>query len=83
MNGRQKWRVQVVEDGKVKSTHSMSATRSELTTYRETSPFVPSRAGILFIEVPEGKHYYEFRLPDNHRTALLRFLLPEKQLEGE
>jgi hypothetical protein len=83
MNGRQKWRVQVIEDGKIKATHSLSAARSQVTTYREAAPFVPSRAEALFVEVPEGKHDYEFRLPDNHRTVLFRFLLPEKQLERE
>lgn len=81
MNGRQKWRVQVIEDGKVKATHSLSATRSQVTTYREAATVVPSRAEPLFIEVPEGTHDYEFRLPDNHRSVLFRFLLPEKQLE--
>ncbi len=80
MSGRQKWRVQVIEDGKVKATHSFSAVSSQVTTYRESAPYVPSRAEAFFIEVPEGTHEYEFRLPDNHRTVLFRYLLPEKQL---
>ncbi len=80
MSGRQKWRVQVIEDGKVKATHSFSAISSQVTTYRESAPYVPSRAEAFFIEVPEGTHEYEFRLPDNHRTVLFRYLLPEKQL---
>lgn len=83
MNGRQKWRVQVIEDGKLKATHSLSAKKSQITAYREASAFVSSHAQTVFVEVPEGTHEYEFRLPDNHRTALVRFLLPEKQLERE
>jgi hypothetical protein len=80
MNGKQKWRVQVVEDGNVKATHSFSAQKSQVTTYRESAPYVPSRAEAFFIEVPEGSHEYGFRLPDNHRTVLFRYLMPEKQL---
>lgn len=80
MNGRQKWRVQVVEDGRIRATHSFSAKQSQVTSYRETSPYVASRAEAFFIEVPDGTHEYEFRLPDNHRSVLFRYLLPEKQL---
>ena len=83
MNGRQKWRVQVMEDGKVKATHSLSATKSQITAYRESSPYVPSHSEALFVEIPDGTHDYEFRLPDNHRPVLFRFVLPAKQLERE
>ena len=83
MNGRQKWRVHVIEDGKINATHSLSAKKSQVTAYREASAFVPSLAEMVFVEVPEGIHEYEFRLPDNHRSVLVRFLLPENQLERE
>ncbi len=83
MSGRQKWRVQIIEDGKIKATHSFSAKQSQVTSYRESAPYVPSRAETFFVEVPEGEHEYEFRLPDNHRTVLFRYLLPEKQLEQD
>lgn len=83
MNGKQKWKVRVLEDGKVKGTYSLSGRRSQVTTYRELSSLVPSKAEVFYVEVPKGKHRYEFVLPDNHRTVLMKFLLPKGQLERE
>jgi hypothetical protein len=83
MNGRQKWKVQVNEDGKAKVTYPLNAGRSDTIAYHETSTLVASWAETFFVEVPQGEHLYEFTLPDNHRTALLRFLLPKNQLVRE
>jgi hypothetical protein len=83
MTGIQKWRVQVTEDVKVKGTYSLSAGKSDTTAYREPSSLTASRAETFFVEVPTGSHSYDFKLPDNHRTALLRFLLPKNQLAKE
>ena len=83
MTGKQKWKVQVNEDGKVKATYPLSAGRSDTIAYHDSSPLVASWAETFFIEVPTGDHRYDFTLPDNHRTALLRFLLPKNQLVRE
>ncbi|MFZ5433104.1 MAG: hypothetical protein ACOZB3_04940 [Calditrichota bacterium] len=83
MNGKQKWRVRVTEDGKVKGTYSLAARKSTVTAYREPSSMVASRAETFFVEIPEGSHRYEFVLPENHRTVLMKFLLPKSQLERE
>jgi hypothetical protein len=83
MTGRQKWRVQVREDGKVKGTYLLASKKSEVASYKETTTLVPSRAEAFYVEIPQGEHRYEFVLPDNHRTSLLRFLLPRTQLVKE
>lgn len=83
MNGKQKWKVRVLEDNKVKGTYSLSGRRSQITAYRDLSSLVPSKAEVFYVEVPAGKHRYEFILPDNHRTVLMKFLLPKRQLEHE
>lgn len=83
MNGKQKWNVQVSEDGKVKATYPLSAARSDTISYHDSSPLAASWAETFFVEVPQGEHRYEFTLPDNHRTVLLRFLLPKNQLVKE
>ena len=83
MSGKQKWRIQVAEDGKVKGTYPLSASRSDTIAYQQTSPYVASWAETFFVEVPKGGHHYEFVLPDSQRTALLRFLLPKNQLVRE
>lgn len=83
MTGRQKWKVQVTEDGKVKGTYVLAATRSDVSVYRDPTALVASRAETFYVEIPAGEHRYEFTMPDNHRTTLLRFLLPENQLERE
>lgn len=83
MTGKQKWKVLVTEDGRVKGTYSLTSVKSDITTYREASDRVASRAEIFYVEVPAGEHRYEFSMPENHRTTLLKFLLPESQLERE
>jgi len=80
MTGKQKWKVLVTEDGRVKSTYSLTSIKSEITTHREASGLVASRAEVFYVEVPDGEHRYEFSMPENHRTTLLKFLLPESQL---
>lgn len=83
MTGRQKWKVQVTEDGRVKGTYSLTSVTSEVTTYGEPSPLAASRAETFYVEVPAGEHRYEFTMPENHRTTLVKFLLPKNQLERE
>jgi hypothetical protein len=81
MSGKQKWKVQVTEDGRVKSTYSLTSVKSDVTSYKQPSALVASRAEIFYVEVPDGEHRYEFTMPENHRTMLLKFLLPRSQLE--
>ncbi|MBK6766952.1 MAG: hypothetical protein IPG71_11800 [bacterium] len=83
MQGSQRWRVQVLEDGNVKKSYSLSAGTSDVIQYRTPAKLVPSRAETFFVEVPTGEHVYEFRIPDDRRTALLRFLLPTDELVGD
>jgi hypothetical protein len=83
MSGKQKWKVRVSEDGKTKGTYSLASRKSEITSYREKSSLVASRAETFYVEVPAGEHRYEFTLPENHRTVLLRFLLPKNELAKE
>ncbi len=83
MQGKQKWKVQLMEDGSERRTYNLSATKSEINVYREDIDLVPSRAETFYIEIPKGEHVYEFKLPENHRSAIFRFLLPKSQLDGE
>ena len=73
MTGEQKWRLQVLEDGKMKATYPLSARKSQIVFYKEPSKLVPSHSQTFYIEVPAGEHYYEFNLPENNRTALVKF----------
>lgn len=83
MKGSQKWKVQVLEDGRVKKNYSMTAGSSDVIQYKNPSPFLPSRAETFFVEIPDGEHIYEFRMVDDRRTSILRFLLPKTELEGD
>jgi hypothetical protein len=83
MSGKQKWKVSVLEDGTEKARYSLSASKSDQSTYKLTSDLVPSSAQTFYVEIPAGPHRYEFTLPDNHRTALLRFLMPKSQLDRD
>ncbi len=83
MKGSQKWKVAVLEDGKMKKSYNLSAGSSDVIHYKTPSPNMPSRAETFFVEIPAGEHVYEFRMPEDTRTALLRFLMPKTDLAGE
>jgi hypothetical protein len=83
MKGAQKWKVQVIEDGTPKKSFALSGNTSDVNQYVKACNLLPSRAETFFVEIPEGEHVYEFRLPEDARTSLLRFLLPRKELAGE
>jgi len=83
MKGTQKWKVAVLEDGKMKKTYNLSAGSSDVIHYKNTSSNVASRAETFFVEIPEGEHIYEFRMHEDSRTALMRFLLPKAELTTE
>lgn len=83
MKGNQKWKVQVLEDGALKKSYKLSAGSSDVIQYRNPVPLLPSRAETFFVEIPQGEHVYEFRMENDARTALLRFLLPKAELDGE
>jgi hypothetical protein len=83
MQGKQKWKVQVLEDGAQKRVYSLSSSKSDVHAYRETTNLVPSRAETFYVEVPAGEHVYEFKLPENHRSSIFRFLMPKSQLDTE
>jgi hypothetical protein len=82
MQGQQDFRVQVLEDGSVKATYPLTATRSDICQYLETSAFVPAKAETFYVEIPRGEHEYRFVLPESQYSVLLRFLLPKKDLSN-
>jgi hypothetical protein len=83
MSQTQKWKVAVSEDGVAKSTYNLSAKPSDITVYKVAASLIPSAAEVFYVDVPTGSHRYEFALPDDQRSGLLRFLLPRRHLERE
>ncbi|MBU1937322.1 hypothetical protein KKG05_07975 [bacterium] len=83
MRGQQNYRLQVFEDDSIKSTYSLNSQKSDVCKYKEPSSLVPSKAEKIQLEIPAGEHAYRFVLPENHRTVLIKFLLPKKYLAGE
>ena len=83
MSEAQKWKVGVTEDGVLKSTYSLSARKSDATSYKQLSSFVPSAAEVFYVDVPAGSHRYEFSLPNDQRSCLMRCLLPRRQIDRE
>jgi hypothetical protein len=83
MKGTQKWKVQVIEDGTPKKSYALAGNTSDVNQYAKPCNLLPSRAETFFVEIPDGEHVYEFRLPEDARTSLLRFLLPKQELAGE
>lgn len=83
MRGQQNFRVQVFEDAVIKATYPLTAIKSDLCQYEEASSLVPAKAETFYLDIPGGEHGYRFVLPENHRSVLLKFLLPKKDLVGE
>lgn len=83
MRGQQNFRVRVFEDDSIKSTYSLNSQKSDVCRYKEPLGLVPSKAEKLLLDIPAGEHAYRFVLPENHRTILIKFLLPKKDLAGE
>jgi len=83
MRGQQNFRVQVYEDGVIKGTYPLTAVKSDVCQYEEPSSLVPAKAETFFLDIPDGEHAYRFVLPENHRTVLIKLLLPQKDLTQE
>ena len=43
--------------------------------------FVPSKGSSFFFSVPRGKHNYQIKILEPGQTALLRILIPRKDLK--
>ncbi len=83
MNGERKYRIQVLEDGKLKNTFLLNTVLSEIAVYKEDSANkILSRGEIFFIEVPGGEHIYTFKVLDSGRSAVLKFYIPESALNN-
>ena len=83
MRGQIKFPIAVYADGALKNTYRISTTASEVSVLVDRPDRRPSRGDDLYIEVPEGRHRYSFELPENQYDAILRFFLPEKDLDKE
>jgi hypothetical protein len=83
MRGQQNYRVQVYEDGIIKGTYPLTAVKSDVCQYEAPCSLVPAKAETFFLDIPDGEHEYRFALPENHRTVLIKLLLPKKGLTQE
>jgi hypothetical protein len=84
MNGDKKYRLQVNEDGKLKNTFVIATKVSEAAIYADKQASSKlSRGDNFYFEVPAGTHTYNFKLPDNGSSALLKFYLPTSALQNK
>ncbi|MDP8209035.1 MAG: hypothetical protein P9L92_20395 [Candidatus Electryonea clarkiae] len=83
MRGKIKFALAVFEDGNLKNTYSLLSSASKVTEVLDRPGVVPSRGENVYIEVPSGRHRYNFDLPDNGREVILRFFIPKKDLGRE
>ena len=74
MHGANEFKFQVLEDDKNKNTYKFAAQRSKKLEYKYNKNLIPGTLKKIYIDVPKGKHTYEFRLSENYnRTILFRF----------
>lgn len=82
MKGRINYRIEVKEDKKLINTYMLSASRSEVTVYKNDGKRIPGKANEIVINVPSGTHKYEIIPLDNY-TVLARILFPRKDIKLE
>jgi len=82
MKGDKTYRVQVVENGDVVRTVQVNATKSEVTKYANKTDKVPAKGESFFLEVPKGKHTYEFRVMESDFSVLFRFFIPQDDVKN-
>jgi hypothetical protein len=83
MNGDKKYRIQVTEDGKLKNTFLLNTILSNSAVYAKLyAEKSLSRAEQFSIEVPPGQHFYNFKVLDSGRSALLKFYIDIKALKN-
>jgi hypothetical protein len=83
MRGDQKYRFQILEGDKVVDTYSLSTRLSDVAKYIEPTSTLLSRGEKVYLDVPKGHHTYRIVLLDENRTALIKFLIPVKDLGNE
>jgi len=80
MRGEQKYRLQILEGEQVVVTYSFNTSLSDVSHYIEPSSNLLSRGEKSSLDVPAGNHSYRIVLLDENRTALIKLLIPEKDL---
>lgn len=79
--GRSRYKISVKQNKILKNTYQLSSKKSHLAQLHPKSSFTLSKAKEISIDVPSGKHTYEFKLKSpKNKTALMRFLLPENEV---
>lgn len=83
MRGDQTFQFQVLEGDQVVETYSVTTVLSDVARYIEPTMTLVSRGEKVYFDVPEGMHSYRIKLLDGDRTALIKFLIPVKDLGNE
>lgn len=81
LDGAQKFAIRILEDGKEQQTATFRVIKSETIKYQNKADMIPSLERSFYLQIPEGKHKFEFQLIKTQaRSAGLRFLskAPEK-----
>ncbi|MDP8240759.1 MAG: hypothetical protein P9X24_16845 [Candidatus Hatepunaea meridiana] len=82
-HGNKPYRIQVLEGDKIILTDFFTSDISGTASYAEKSNKVIGKGNASFINVPTGKHLYQVSTPDTDISIVLRFYLPESDLENE
>ncbi|MCF7810069.1 hypothetical protein K9N50_03675 [bacterium] len=73
----------IYDNEKMKDSEELQFTRSKVSTFRDNSLFIPSKAETFYIEIPKGKHQYRFKLSDNVNHVYVRAYIPDDDLSPD
>ncbi|MCF7809867.1 hypothetical protein K9N50_02640 [bacterium] len=80
MHGSQNYRVQIAENDSILLTSFFKGEISSTAMYNGNTNMVVGKGDVIFFNVPDGKHKYYISTPDQNRSVLFRFYLPETDL---
>jgi hypothetical protein len=81
MMGEKSYRIKVHEDEQLKNTYAVTARPSSVAYYENQKGRIPGRGSNFFVSVPEGQHSYRFEFVDGRQTSLMRFYIPQSDLD--
>ncbi|MBD3168650.1 MAG: hypothetical protein GF307_04150 [candidate division Zixibacteria bacterium] len=83
MKGKEKYAFEIFEDQKFLKEIKGITTKSDY-HYRNKTDVIPSIAKIFYLDVPDGKHKYTFRITNGTRAGMsFKLLMPEKDLTNK
>lgn len=81
MKGKQRYRIQLLLDGKPQKTYTFAVKKADTVSYKSEAYLVPSQKKEIYYKIPKGRHKVSLKVIDtNAQGVLCNLLIPEKHI---